>query len=358
MQYKYLSYSILLLVVWSCRTGHMHAPEERLFKDVLGREVWVPDTIQSVIPLRESTMRLISYVKASDKVVGIEDVEIRGVAFTHIFAHPKLKKCPIIGPLYGGDPELILAQKPDVIITSNISATEANALQTRLNIPVIVIQYGNLSNLRSNFFSGLRMLGDLLHRQQQADTLIRFIEQEITDLQKRTQCQLRKEAYLGGISYQGRHNIVSTDPHYAPFVMSSVENTARQIDSSLIPVLANTTIDLETLIAWNPETLFIDQGGFMLVKEDFQRFPALTFLLNAYKQHKIYILWPYYMYHSNFEVMLINAWSVGKTMYPEKFQDIDLREKTDTILKEFVGKPVTDSLIRQWGWFRNITDEL
>ena len=56
--------------------------------------------------------------------------------------------------------------------------------------------------------------------------------------------------------------------------------------------------------------------------------------------------------------MLINAWSVGKTLYPYQFSDIDLRDKCDDILTNFVGKPITDSLINQWGWFGNITNNL
>ena len=93
------------------------------------------------------------------------------------------------------------------------------------------------------------------------------------------------------------------------------------------------------------------------MKNNFDSFNALSKLLDCYKNKQVYLIWPYYMYHSNFEVMLINAWNVGKVIYPEQFEDIDMRDKIDEIVIQFVGKPNTDKLIEQWGWFRNVTDE-
>ena len=349
-------------ILWlhSCTPGKALHPDEdtRIFTDALGREVAIPDTVRRIIPVNESTMRIVSYVKASPLVFGIEDVELRGVAFTHIFAHPEIRKQPLIGPMYGGDPELIMLQRPDVVITSNLSVAEADELQQKIQIPVVVIAYGNLSNQRALFFEALRMTGDLLHHRSQADSLITFVQNEIDELQRRSGEGCLQKAYLGGISYRGRHDIVSTDPHYAAFELVRVPNVALQVDSLLIPSLANMTIDMETLLRWNPDILFVDQGGFRLVQENFRSFKALSELLDCYKNRQVYLVWPYYMFHSNFEVMLINAWSVGKVIYPDAFSDIDLRDKTDQILEHFVGKAITDSLIGQWGWFRNVTDEL
>lgn len=347
-----------ILILLSCCREQRPGGSRRIFTDAVGRRVELPDSVRRIIPLNESTMRMVCYVKGSDLVCGIEDVELRGVAFTHIFAHPELRRQPMIGPMFGGDPELIMLQHPDVVVTSNLTVAEADELQQKLQLPVVVIAYGNLSNQRSLFLNGLRMTGALLNRTAQADSLIAFVEDEIAELDRRTRPATAKNAYLGGISYRGRHDIVSTDPHYAAFNLVHVPNVASQVDSALMPALANMTIDMETLLRWNPEVMFVDQGGFRLVQENFRSFKALSQLLACYRNRQIYLVWPYYMFHSNFEAMLINAWSVGKVIYPERFADIDMRLKADEILTRFVGKPVTDSLIEQWGWFRNITDEL
>lgn len=356
---KELIYWILICFLFiGCSPKGQRPQRERIFTDALGREVSLPDSIRSVIPVNESTMRMVSYVKGSDLVAGIEDVEMRGVAFTHIFASPEIRKKPMIGPMFGGDPELIMLCNPDVVLTTNISRSEADELQEKLMIPVVVIRYGNLGKLRSEFMEGLRLTGDLLNRRNQADSLIAYLETEIADLAQRTQKRSSTEAYLGGISYRGRHDIVSTDPYYAAFELVNVPNTAIHIDSTLLPKFANTTIDIETLIKWNPEIMFIDQGGLRLVQENFRKNKALSSLLTCYKNKEIYLLWPYYMFHSNFEVMLLNSWYVGKVMYPDAFADVDLKKKSQEIMTRFVGKDVTDSLVQQWGWYRNITDEL
>ncbi|MGL4293064.1 MAG: ABC transporter substrate-binding protein [Bacteroidales bacterium] len=349
---------LFLLILLSCCQGRRPDSSRRIFTDAVGRRIELPDSVRRIIPLNESTMRMISYVKGCDLVCGIEDVELRGVAFTHIFAHPELRCQPMIGPMFGGDAELIMMQHPDVVVTSNLTVSEADELQQKLRIPVVVIAYGNLSNQRAVFFDGLRMAGDLLDRRSRADSLITFVEDEIAELDRRTQGTIPKNAYLGGISYRGRHDIVSTDPRYAAFELVHVPNVARQTDSILIPALANMTIDMETLLRWNPDVIFIDQGGLRLVQENFRSFKALSQLLTSFQNRQIYLVWPYYMFHSNFEAMLVNAWNVGKVIYPDRFTDIDMRLKADEILTRFVGKPVTDSLIQQWGWFRNITDEL
>ncbi len=353
-----LSCFCFLMIVCSCISDRSSSVGDRLFTDALGRQVWIPDTIQRLIPVNESTMRMLCYAGGADRVCGIEDVELRGVAFSHIFANPELRKQPMIGPMFGGDPELIMIQNPDILLTSNISAYDADELQDQLQIPVIVIAYGNLGNQREMFYTNLLLLGELLGTQTTTEVLVDFIRNEVDDLEQRSATSSLKEVYLGGISYRGRHDIFSTDPNYPVFDLLNLNNSASALSADSVSVYVNTVIDIETLLSWNPDVLFIDQGGFRLVKENFNRFPAMRNLLTSYKNKEVYLLWPFYMFHSNFEAILINAWSAGKVIYPDQFADVDLRLKADQIMKQFVGVAVTDSLIAQWGWYRNITGEL
>ena len=83
---------ITLFLLSACNEQNTLSRSNRHITDALGREVCLPDTIRKIIAINESTMRMISYVGATDLVCGIEDVEIRGVAFTHIFANPEDRK--------------------------------------------------------------------------------------------------------------------------------------------------------------------------------------------------------------------------------------------------------------------------
>ena len=46
------------------------------------------------------------------------------------------------------------------------------------------------------------------------------------------------------------------------------------------------------------------------------------------KNKQIYTLWPYNNHHSNFDVMLVNAWYAGKVLFTEHFGEITMRGKT------------------------------
>ncbi|MGB4050927.1 MAG: iron ABC transporter substrate-binding protein, partial [Methanoculleus sp.] len=56
----------------------------------------------------------------------------------------------------------------------------------------------------------------------------------------------------------------------------------------------------------------------------------------------------YNFYSANYETILANAYFVGKTLYPDRFADVDPVEKADEIYTFFVGKPVFADLNGQY----------
>lgn len=128
------------------------------------------------------------------------------------------------------------------------------------------------------------------------------------------------KVYVGGISYKGQKGITSTDPYYAALDYLEADNVASELDSTYVSPITGTYIDWEQLIDWNPDVIFIDVGGWPLVQEDFKTRQGLNRLLKAYENKQIYTLWPYNNHHSNFDVMLVNAWyaaerAVNKTRH-------------------------------------------
>lgn len=351
---KTLCYIFCLLLCCSCgtRAGNNN---NRKVTDALQREVSLPDTVQRVVCIRASAIRLVTYAGGAPFICGVEDQETRHNYFTHLFAHPELKHKPIIGPSMGGDPELIMAARPDVIFMSTTTAGDADALQQRTGIPVVTIEYGDIGRNRTTFYNSLRSIGEVLGTGQQVDSLIRYTDQQITDLGQRAKASGKSpQIYVGGISYKGQKGITSTDPYYAAFDFLQADNVASGIDSAYISPITGTYIDWEQLVDWNPEVIFVDTDGWPLVQEDLRTRQSLNQLLTAYRNQQIYTLWPYNNNHTNFEVMLINAWNAGKVLYPEQFADIDVSDKANEILTMYVGRPVADSLSQCWGNYRNV----
>jgi iron complex transport system substrate-binding protein len=118
-------------------------------KDSLGRDVNVPDKVNRVIAIGPGALRLVVYMQGSDKVVGIEKKEKS--LFYHLkpymLTHPKLAKLPVIGmggPNPNPDLERIISLKPDVIFGGYINKFQADSIQNKTQIPVVVLSYGKI----------------------------------------------------------------------------------------------------------------------------------------------------------------------------------------------------------------------
>lgn len=330
----------------------------RKVTDALGREVALPDTVRRAVCIRASAIRLVVYAGGASCLCGVEEQETRNREYTHILAHPGLARKPVIGPGMGGDAELIVTVCPEVIFMSCTTAGDADELQRRTGIPVFTIEYGDLGRNRPVFYRSLRQIGEVLHTEDRVDTLIAFIDAQIADLRKRTAgADKDRKVYVGGISYKGQKGIVSTDPYYAAFGFLGVDNVASALDSAYVSPVNGADIDWEQLVSWDPDVIFVDAGGWPLVREEFGRHPGLNRLLKAHRTRQLYALWPYNNHHSNFEVMLTNAWYAGKVLYPECFGDISMEEKADEVMTRFVGAPIAPDLAACWGKYRNLAEE-
>lgn len=327
-------------------------------KDMLGREVQLPDTIRKVVGLRAGALRLLVYMDAAAMVSGIEEVEKRD-GRPYIMAHPKLQKLPVIGPVMGGDAELLAVNKPDVIFITYTTHSAADELQQKTGIPVIGLKCGNLKDKRDTLYHALKLIGKVLNKKPRADSLIAFINQNINKL---NQLSNRKEkeqprVYVGGIAYSGAHGITSTEPHYAPFRFLNARNVASSVDKTLISPIKGTYIDKEKLIEWDPGYLFIDISGLDLVMPDIKKGAPLAKTLQAIQNNQVYTVMPYNWYATNYEIVLANAWFIGKTIYPQRFAKTDAEKEARKIYKTMVGKDVYDQVKKQFGSYKQLWHE-
>ncbi len=335
--------SLLLLVVISFFACNPPSPQSGEGKvtvyDILGRKVVVPEKVTKVIGVRAGALRLLVYMDAVEMVAGIEESEFRG-SRPYIQAHPELLKRPIIGPSMGGDAELIAGTNPDVIFITYTTRGDADALQKRTGIPVVALECTEFGTARDTLFASLRLIGKIIGKEKRADSLITYIENNIRDLNRRSQIlssSARPRVYIGGVPYSGARNIVSTQPYYPPFMFVNAHNVASELSKNLISHVKGTYVDPEQLLIWNPDYLFIDVSGLTLIKKDLASETSVYRNLNAIKNNNIYLLLPYNNYATNYELVLINAWYTGKILYPEAFNDVMFEEKVQEILDMFLA---------------------
>ena len=321
--------------------------------DTLGRSVEVPAKVSRIVAVGPGALRLVVYLNASDMVVGVEDFEKRyNFGRPYIIAHPELRELPTVGPGGPGklpDFEALIGLKPDVIFITYVDGKTADDIQAKTGIPVVVLSYGQLATFEDEeLFKSLELAGRILGREERAREVVNFIRAIQDDLMKRTAGVEPKTVFVGGIGYKGAHGIESTEAEYPPFIVVHARNVADELGKG------HQFIDKEKLLEWQPEYIFIDEGGLKLILDDYSKNPDFYASLRAVKNGNVYGILPYNFYTTNVGTALADAYFIGKVLYPERFSDVDPAKKADEIYSFLVGKPVYATMREQFGGFGKI----
>jgi iron complex transport system substrate-binding protein len=209
------------LLCFGLSIGFAQTGNTVLIKDMAGREVRIPAKVQKVVGIEAGALRILVYLEAAKMVAGVEDTEKKDFTKPYLMAHPELAKLPTIGPMHGGDAELIAARKPEVIFWTSATKGSADSLQQRTGIPVVVLNYGDLDNQKRTFYEALRLTAKVLNKRARAEQLIGYIETSIKNLGERTQDAPKNEpVYVGGVNYRGSHESLRPSRNMSRFAMS------------------------------------------------------------------------------------------------------------------------------------------
>lgn len=194
--------------------------------DALGRTVEVPKSPEHVICSGSGALRYLTYLEAHDRIVAVDSIEIEGSKFDarpYAIANPQFKEYPVFGEFRGNDdPEKILALDPQPQVIFKMYSTsgyDPAELQKKTGIPVIALNYGDMVNNRADMYNSLRIMGEVMDKEDRSEELIAFFDSTIADLKERTADVPEEEkttCYVGGIALSGPHGFQSTEPTYPP----------------------------------------------------------------------------------------------------------------------------------------------
>lgn len=324
--------------------------------DMRGRTVEVPANAERIIGIGSSSLRVISYLEATDKVVGIEQSETGDnvtCSYRHVY-HDTFKDLPVIGE--GGskgvtpNEEAIMQVTPDVIFAT-IDKDAADSLQEKTNIPVVCLTLSDIV-FDQIFYDNIELVGSIVGKQNRADDIVSYMKDTQNDLEARTSNISeadRKTAYAAGISFRGGHGFAGTEANFPPFQEANVKNVADVNGAN-----GAFDIDLEAVASAQPDYLFVESGNLPLVKEDYDNNPNYFAALKAVQDGNTYTLISYRFYATNIELALANCYQVGAVAYPEQFKDINPTEKLDEITEFFLGKKLSDDLAQEGCVFKQI----
>jgi len=341
-------------------TPTVPAQKEVKIRDVLGREVVVKVPVRRVVALGPGALRLVVYLNATDKLVGIENLETRppqGRDYGYVLWAKNLTKLPLVGQ--GGPDtqvnfEAVLKAEPDVIIMSPALANMPDDVQTKTGIPVITVSYGTVGGVNfSELFHSIKTLGVVLGREQRAEELINYMRRLAEDLNRRTtEISNRPTVYVGAVSFKGGQPFTSTQAQFPPLVLLNTPSIADRYG-----VKPGMQIREEDILKEDPQIIFIDLGNYINVAQDFNKSKDFYCSLTAFKEGRVYAILPFNYYWTNVATLFVDAYYMGKVLYPDRFADVDPVKKADEIYTKFLGMPIYQKMAEDFkGGFRKLTE--
>ena len=322
--------------------------------DMTGRQVELPAPAKRVVAIGPGALRLCAYFQEPELIVGIEQIDKdSSIGRPYLIANPAYASLPLIGPggpNNGPDPEKLLSVRPDVIFStygSDRAFTEN--LQGKTNIPVVALSYGETGVFDPAVYESIRIIGQVIGREKKAEETVAYMENCRLDLHNRTKdipASDRPKVYVGGVNMKGAHGIESTQGDYPLFNAVNARNVVDELGRR-----GALMIDKEKLIQWNPDIIFIDEGGLELIRQDYQKNKPFYQVLGAVKKGQIYGQLPYNYYTTNIDTAIANAYYIGKVLYPDHFADIDPVAKANEIYEFLVGQGVYVQMAADYGGY-------
>jgi len=321
--------------------------------DDLGREVVIPADVKTVALTGAGSARYMVYLQAQDMITGVDITDSTTNPTTetrpYMLAYPEITNLSLLAPVRATiNAENALNIHPDVILFSTegaegaVIADEATA---KTGIPVVCFEQYEPADDFDKFSNNLRLLGQVIGKEERAEEVIAFFGNMRDDLIARTpelSMDEKPVVYIGGVSNRGTHGMLSTKPEFVGFTLLSANQKVADVPATNIGT-ASANIAKEKILEWDPDIIFVDlgtlnaEGGGALVElKNDPSYQSMTAVING----EIYTVMPDTSAKSNHGTSFANAYFVGTILYPEQFSDIDPIAKADEIYTFLIGEPV------------------
>ena len=337
-------------------------PGTRTVTDVWGRQVEIPEKVETIVCLGSMAPRFAAYLDVVDMMVGAEDSDINAMSVRYDYSpvyHDALKDLPSVGPGGGsgennGYAEQIIQLDPDVIL-AGYDREAADELQRQTGIPVVSIRYRTQGFIDQGFHRSVRLFAQVVGAEERCEQVLSFVDGCKEDLDRRTRDVPEGEklrAYTGAVTFNGRHGFAFTYVNFPPFTAVHAHNVADELLEERTGEAARAAaetgtayigsdgfeVDLEQVILWDPDIIFLDPGNMDLVNDEYAADPGYFDGLRAVQSGQVYTMPSANAAGPNVTYLLINAYYAGLTLYPERFADVDLAAKAGKIMEAMLGE--------------------
>ncbi len=301
--------------------------------DARGREVAVPDEIDSVLAIKSCSLQLVSYFDAVNKVTHLDINEsfVGTDNRTHTFVlKDLLEGLPIVDP---SDAEQVIMAGVDMIISSTIEVSDLNEEQRKYGVPVFAIN-ADVEFGSDIYYGQILSLGKLFGEEERAKEVVNGVRSFIGNINDNTESIENMTAYACGMNFFRKNGFLMTSGDYLPFEYSKIENVF-DTRSNKQPF----ETDIETVVSKNPNIIFIDGGGFdvsiSFIKDNRKTLESVDAITNG----EVYKTMVYKSWGTNWINQLINVYYVASIAHADTIE-WDFEEKANNIIQLFY--PGTD----------------
>jgi iron complex transport system substrate-binding protein len=315
-------------------------PQTALVEDCIGRRVSVPARVERIACLYAFTAHVVVMLDRGKNIVAVSKGCKRDVLLNRL--------CPEIGNAFvpkgqgGINIEELLLATPDIVFVPGDIGRNTSELQKMelFQLPVLAVDYQDIAGQQR----AIAVIGEAIGTRDRAAAYNRYYNRVI-DRVRTGVAKILPDQHV-------RVYHATVEPTRTYGEQSLAAEWMRLCE--LVNVAANQPLSihqaeqhasLEQILLWNPEVIFINEPG---VAETLAQDPQWS-SIRAVQEHKIYQMpigisrWGH---PGSLETPLAMLWAV-KTVYPDFFTDIDLKNEVKTFYREFFRLELTDALYEQ-----------
>lgn len=335
-----IPHTALILLLVCLLPGPLRAaadPHHRTVVDMAGRQVLVPREIRRVVTAggTPAVNAFIAMLGRGDLIVNGLPQQMRGGRWKYQRLFIPAADGPVVsgmGPGWAPDLEALRAVPHDVVLVDN---EQTARMLERRGFTVVCLIWRGPDSVRET----IRLLGDLLNRQEQAREYDRYYAAQLE--------LLRKAVADVPVARRPRALFCRLDNLSLPMVSTArilIERSGGVYASMGTLPADHAVITMETLLVWNPDVLFVWSPDDVRRAYSDQRFASLR----AVRERQVFAVPTGLHAWTNYtpEQALAISW-MAKMLYPARFAEISTERETALFYRRFCGKSLTEQQVRE-----------
>ncbi len=302
--------------------------QAKIITDVDGNQVEIADRVERVADLWHANNQIVLLLGGADKLVATTTAIAANPWFAEVY--PNIKNVPVLTNGETIQVEELLSQKPDAVLLSKKSMlTEVN----QAGLKGVRVSFQDFEGLKKTVSITAEVLGD--KAPEIAKSYIKELEDNIQFVESRIK-DVKEEKRPTVLHITSGADLLKIDGG-----KSMIGEWIRLAGGkSVLPDQANmVTVTMESIVEANPDVIIIGSSGnkSQAAIEKIKSDPTWQ-SISAVKNNRIYAnptgTFPWDRYSAEEALQILWA---AQLFHPEKFQDIDMVEKTQAFYKKYYG---------------------